>query len=184
MSWSRGQTRASGSVLHSEQLSVVWNWIWERMQDLWPSQHKDEKESTVINETSTLCCCFFVFFNCWKTLVFLWRHCHLCFQLLTSVPVFQSKSGPLTCMHHRMCMMDSSYSPLVWHLLTSWWPAWKPSLYFPLTFSSSGDTQTCAIVCDWQAVDTLTNWAIEAQLPLLWSWFHPASINQGNSKYL
>ena len=147
MSWSRVQTRASGSVLQSEQLYVVSNWIWERMQDLWPSQHKNERESTVINETSTL---WFLFF------LIVGRHESFCGDTATSAFNFWHRSrffkincsGPLTWMHHRMCMMDSSYSPLVCHLLTSWQPAWQLSLYYPLILSSGGEIQTCAIVCN------------------------------------
>ena len=40
-----------------------------------------------------------------------------------------SKPGldPLTCILHCLHAMESSDSPLVWHLLTSWWPGWQPS---------------------------------------------------------
>ena len=37
-------------------------------------------------------------------------------------PGFQSQGGSLAC-------VDSSDSPLVWHLPTSWWPAWQPVMF-------------------------------------------------------
>ena len=36
---------------------------------------------------------------------------------------FQSQGGSLACMPCHLHAMDSSNSPLVRHLLTSWWPA-------------------------------------------------------------
>ena len=41
-----------------------------------------------------------------------------------------SLAGTLPC----LITMDSPDSPLVWHLLTSWWPAWQLSLF---------DSHTC-----------------------------------------
>ena len=45
---------------------------------------------------------------------------------------------PLTCLLHHLCAMNSSDSPLVRHLLTSWRPAWWPSRFDPrLNFNCS-----------------------------------------------
>ena len=43
---------------------------------------------------------------------------------------FQSQGWTLTCMLPVLHAMYSSDSPLVRHLLTSWWPAWQLSLVF------------------------------------------------------
>ena len=40
-------------------------------------------------------------------------------------PGFQTQGGSLACVLPRLCTMNSWDSPLVWHLLTSWWPAWQ-----------------------------------------------------------
>ena len=42
-------------------------------------------------------------------------------------PVFQSQGGSLTY----NSVIDSSHSPLLWHLLTSWLPCRQPSLFDP-----------------------------------------------------
>ena len=44
-------------------------------------------------------------------------------------PVFQSQGGFLTCMLHRLSLMESSDSSLVRHLQTCWWSARLPSNY-------------------------------------------------------
>ena len=36
----------------------------------------------------------------------------------------------LYCRFHHLYVTDSSDSPLVWHLLTSWWPVWQPISLF------------------------------------------------------
>ena len=41
-------------------------------------------------------------------------------------PWFQSQSGSLTCVVPCLHIMDTPDSPLVQHLLTSWWPTWHP----------------------------------------------------------
>ena len=43
-------------------------------------------------------------------------------------PWFQSRGRSLTSMLHHLHAMDSADSPLTWYLLSSWWPAWQPSL--------------------------------------------------------
>ena len=45
-------------------------------------------------------------------------------------PGFQSQDGALICELPCLHAMDSSDSPLVRHLLTSWWLAWQPSPFF------------------------------------------------------
>ena len=40
---------------------------------------------------------------------------------------FQARVDPHACMLHRLHATESSDSPLVWHLLTSWQPAWRQS---------------------------------------------------------
>ena len=42
-------------------------------------------------------------------------------------PWFQSQCRSLACVLPCLCEKDSSDSPLVRHLLTSWQPAWQPS---------------------------------------------------------
>ena len=46
---------------------------------------------------------------------------------------FQSQGGPLLC---AFSLVLSSDSPLLWHLLVSWWPAWQPNLFHPRTSRS------------------------------------------------
>ena len=43
-------------------------------------------------------------------------------------PWFQSRGRSLTSMLHHLHAMDSADLPLTWYLLSSWWPAWQPSL--------------------------------------------------------
>ena len=45
---------------------------------------------------------------------------------------FQSQSGqPYLSLTEVYMLHVPRDSPLVWHLLTSWWPAWQPSCSFP-----------------------------------------------------
>ena len=44
-------------------------------------------------------------------------------------PGFQCQGGSLTCLLCHLHAMDSSDLPLVWHLLTSWQPAWQPVVF-------------------------------------------------------
>ena len=67
-----------------------------------------------VNGQSLLTC---FFFKIWKTQVFFVG------------PLYQARVGPLSHLH----AMDSSDSPLVQQLLTSWLPAWRPSLFDPHT---------------------------------------------------
>ena len=61
---------------------------------------------------------------------FLWRHWYPCFGLLVmSALGFKVRVDPsLACL---LTAMDSSDSPVVWQLLTSWWPALQLSLFDP-----------------------------------------------------
>ena len=64
---------------------------------------------------------------------------------------------PLTCMFRHLRATESSNSPLVRHLLTSWWPAWQPSCSNPCTVQAlvgleSGMTRRS------------TDWAMPARL--------------------
>ena len=49
-------------------------------------------------------------------------------------PGFQSQSGSLACMLRRLRAGDSTDSPLVQHLLTSWWPVLQPSFWSTYTW--------------------------------------------------
>ena len=46
---------------------------------------------------------------------------------------FKSRVHPLTCMLCCPCTIESSDSPLLWHLLTFWQPAWQLSHSHPHT---------------------------------------------------
>ena len=59
---------------------------------------------------------------------FLWGHWFG--LLMISVLVFKARGGPLACILPCLCAMDFLDSPLVWHLLTSWQPAWQPRLFW------------------------------------------------------
>ena len=60
--------------------------------------------------------------------------------------------------HLRASLSASSDSPLVWHLLISWWPAWKLSIFDPHTCTRTGigGTLNFSSFC-------------EATLPMLWN---------------
>ena len=67
---------------------------------------------------------------------FLWSHWYrLDFGLWTGdvCPEFQNQVGFFALIFPYVHAMDSSDSPLVRYLLTSWQPAWQPSLFDPLT---------------------------------------------------
>ena len=83
-----------------------------------------------------------------------------CFGFLPYV----SKPGESpTFMHCHLCIMNSSGSPLVWHLLTSWQPTLLPTLFDPHTFSSIDGTwslnRVCVTVCALAVWSTLA-WII------------------------
>ena len=61
----------------------------------------------------------------WRTVLFVGPLMYLSWTSGDVCHGFQSQGGSHACM--LQIAMDSSDSPLVWHLLTSWWPAWQPS---------------------------------------------------------
>ena len=70
--------------------------------------------------------CFYLIFEGHQS--FLQDHWHSCFWLLvTSALGFKTGVDPPTCVLHCVHAMESWDSPLVWHLLTSWVPTWRPS---------------------------------------------------------
>ena len=59
---------------------------------------------------------------------FLWGNLCPCIGLLVTSPLgFKARVDTFACMLCCLCAMESSDSHLVWHLLTSWQPAWQPS---------------------------------------------------------
>ena len=55
------------------------------------------------------------------TMSILRDHWYLCFGLLVTYDLaFKARVDSLTCVFHQLHAMDSSDSPLVWHLLASW----------------------------------------------------------------
>ena len=67
---------------------------------------------------------------------FLWGHWYPCFGLLEMLPLFQGQGVFLACMLCHLHVRVSSDSPLVWQLLTSWWPAWQLRFLDPRTCRS------------------------------------------------
>ena len=97
------------------------------------------------------------------------------------LPWFQSQGGSLTCMLCYLHAMNSSDSPLLWHLLTSWQSALQLSLFDPHTCTctataGTGGTWTWDGVCG--TVCTLTVWAtrLEPLLLLLKTTFAKSSL--------
>ena len=65
---------------------------------------------------------------------FMWGHWYPCFVLLvTSALGFKTRVDSFACMLCHLCAIGSSDTPLVWHLLTSWYPAWWLSYFDPHT---------------------------------------------------
>ena len=54
---------------------------------------------------------------------FLWGHWYPCLRFL----VMSALGRSFACVLHHLYAMDSSDSPLLWQLMTSFWPAWQPS---------------------------------------------------------
>ena len=131
------------------QISSEWSWKHYRILQYskW-SQVKSKKKC--FGYEFNVCVLYFLFFKghqsfLQRTSVLLWGHWYTCFGLLvTSALGFNTRMEPLTCMLHRLCTMDTTDSPLVWHLLTSWWPShFDPHTY---TCRSIGGAQVC--LCD------------------------------------
>ena len=55
-----------------------------------------------------------------------------------------SKPG---CMFYCICTMDSSDSPLVQHMLPSWWPAWQLSHFIQVLHTSIGGSRVQDQAC-------------------------------------
>ena len=67
---------------------------------------------------------------------FLWGHWYPWFGLLVMfAPSFKTRVDPLTCRLHLMRGTESTDSPLVRYLLTSWRPEWQPSRSHPHTWA-------------------------------------------------
>ena len=65
---------------------------------------------------------------------FLWDHWFNCSELLISpAQAFKAKMDSLACVPSGLHAVGCSDSHLVWHLLSSWWPAWQLSLFDPHT---------------------------------------------------
>ena len=83
----------------------------------------------LVKKTSKLHDCFY------RTKCLSWRQSMSTLNLQTRdhwypcflVRGFKARVGSLTCVLHHLHMMDSSDSPLVWYLLTCWWPVWHLS---------------------------------------------------------
>ena len=61
-----------------------------------------------------------------------------CFRLLVmSALGFKNRVDPFTCILCCLCAPNSSHSPLLRHLLTSWCPAWQSSRFDPRTCTHS-----------------------------------------------
>ena len=77
--------------------------------------------------------------------------------LLILIPLFWTSGDvcPHLCAFH-LYAADSSDSPLVWHLLTSWWSVWQPSLFYPCTYTHTLALLglECRIGCVVQCVQT------------------------------
>ena len=109
----------------------------------------------------------FLFKKIWRTSVLFWGS--LIPPFWTSCDVysgFQSQGGFLACMLPCLGAMDSSDSLLVQNRHTSWWPAWRPSLFYPHTLhiiSSINGTRNRVPVCG----TVYTVWAMSAWLDYL-----------------
>ena len=94
----------------------------------------------------------FFFQNFWRTWVlFVGPLIPLFWTSGDIYPGFQSQVGSLACMLPCLCTTDSWDSPLVQHLLTSWWPAWQPVVFSTCYICSRGrmlgfDRETSRII--------------------------------------
>ena len=69
---------------------------------------------------------FFVIFEGYKS--FLWGYWYPWFGLLVISPLVFKPQWILQSIPYRQWYAQPQDSPLVWHLLTSWWSIWQPSL--------------------------------------------------------
>ena len=91
--------------------------------------------------------CLFFFVNFWRTsVIFVGLLIPLFWTSGDIWPGFQSQGGCLICMFPRLHPMDSSDSPLVQHLLTSWRPALQLNLLLFLFLKIFGGHKS--FLCD------------------------------------
>ena len=90
---------------------------------------------------------------------------------------FQSQSGqPYSHLTATYMLRIPWDSPLVWHLPTSWWPAWQLSHSLPHTCEQALvglETGICRVLPLWGRHST--NWAMPARLGMWSSFNHPNS---------
>ena len=98
------------------------------MQNSFPHKHNSRRPTVlssvcVKNITSRCFSLILKFFGGHKS--FLLCHRYDCFRLLVmSAMGFKARVNSLSCVLHHLHATDFSHSPLVSHLLTSWWPTW------------------------------------------------------------
>ena len=106
---------------------------------------------------------FFFFFKFLEDMSpFLWGHWYPCFGLLVTSPLgFKARVGSALFELSRgiPVMLHVPWdSPLVWHLLTSWWPAWQLSHLFHIPARHWWDSKPGAIMpllTVWDQADAL-----------------------------
>ena len=75
-----------------------------------------------------------IFSNCWRTSVLFGEPFNPYFGLLVVSNLgFKARVDSLACVLYQLCATDSTDSLLVWHLLTSWQPAWQLNHFNPHT---------------------------------------------------
>ena len=94
----------------------------------------------------------------------MWGHRCPCFGILVmSAFGYKARVDPLSCVHHRQHAAESSESPLVRHLLSSWQPAWQPD---------SSNQRTWNIYLCFKCelnYDQLLKWEFHFVGPLFWT---------------
>ena len=125
---------------------------------------------------------FFPIFGGHKS--FLWGHSYPCFGLLVTSPAwFQRQSGQPYSHLAEVYMLHIPWdSPLVWHLLTSWWSVWQLSQSLPHTSKQAlvglkTRTYHAAGECS-------TNWTMPAELTFgIFNYFRDEQISFNVSKW-
>ena len=108
---------------------------------------------------------------------FLWGHWYPYFGLLVMSPLgFKARVGSaLFELSGGICVMLHIPwdSPLVWHLPTSWQPAWQPSRLFHIParhwWDSNRELSCCHSQCEIRQAWRSTDWAIPARLAIVLS---------------
>ena len=117
LSW--GPCGLTEFVKHRETILQSWN---HSLQTKWS---RDVLERFIHVATVTWMSTFLKHF--WRILVLLSGHWYPRFGLLMTFALgFKARVDFLACMLHYLCAIESSDSPLVQQLLTSWQPAWQP----------------------------------------------------------